>query len=99
MFSGATVISQSESRQDSRETLATLAGDTGGRSFFDVGDFSKVFQSVQSDTAGYYLIGYYSTDAAQDGRWRRTHVKIGQLPPAAHVRTREGYYAPKSFGL
>src|SRR6266566_4101457 len=99
LFSGATVISQSQSRQDSRETLATLAGDTGGRSFFDVGDFGKVFQSVQNDTSGYYLVGYYSTDAARDGRWRRIHVKIAQLPPGAHLRTREGYYAPKNFGV
>jgi len=99
MFSGATVISQSQSRQDSRETLATLAGDTGGRSFFDIGDFGKVFQSVQNDTSGYYLVGYYSTDAARDGRWRRIHVKIAQLPPGAHLRTREGYYAPKNFGV
>ncbi len=71
MFTGATVISQSQARQDSRETLATLAGDTGGRSFFDTGDFGKIFQSVQSDTSGYYLVGYYSTNAAQDGAWRR----------------------------
>jgi VWFA-related protein len=99
MFSGATVVSQSESRQDSRETLATLAGDTGGRSFFDLGDFAKVFQSVQNDNAGYYLIGYYSTDPARDGRWRRIQVKIAQLPGGAHLRTREGYYAPKDFGV
>jgi hypothetical protein len=99
MFSGATVVSQSESRQDSRETLATLAGDTGGRSFFDLGDFAKVFQSVQNDNSGYYLIGYYSTDAARDGRWRRIHVKIAQLPAGAHIRTREGYYASKDFGV
>src|SRR3984885_14149541 len=58
MFTGATVISQSQSRQDSRDTLATLAGDTGGRAFFDVGDFGKIFQSVQNDTSGYYLVGY-----------------------------------------
>jgi VWFA-related protein len=99
MFSGATVVSQSESRQDSRETLATLAGDTGGRSFFDLGDFAKVFQSVQNDNTGYYLIGYYSTDAARDGRWRRIHVKIAQLPAGTQIRTREGYYAPKDFGV
>ena len=99
MFSGATVISQSQSRQDSRDTLATLAGDTGGRSFFDIGDFGKVFQSVQNDNSGYYLVGYYSTDTARDGRWRRMQVKISQLPPGAHVRTREGYYAPKNFGV
>jgi VWFA-related protein len=99
MFTGATVISQSQSRQDSRETLATLAGDTGGRSFFDTGDFGKVFQSVQNDTSGYYLVGYYSTDAKRDGSWRRIHVKIDGLPSGAHVRTREGYYAPKEFGV
>jgi len=56
-------------------TLATLADDTGGRSFFDIGDFGRVFQSVQSDNAGYYLVGYYSTDAPYDGSWRRVRVK------------------------
>ena len=99
MFSGATVISQSQSREDSRETLATLAGDTGGRSFFDTGDFGKIFQSVQNDTSGYYLVGYYSTDAAHDGAWRSVRVKIDKLPAVGHVRTREGYYAPKDFGI
>ena len=99
MFTGATVISQSQSRQDSRETLATLAGDTGGRSFFDTGDFGKVFQSVQNDNSGYYLVGYYSTDTRHDGSWRRINVKISSLPAGAHVRTREGYYAPKDFGI
>ena len=99
MFTGATVISQSQSRQDSRETLATLAGDTGGRSFFDVGDFGKVFQSVQNDTSGYYLVGYYSTNAASDGAWRRIHVKVDPLPSGAHIRAREGYYAAKNFGV
>ncbi len=99
MFTGATVVSQSQSRQDSRDTLATLAGDTGGRTFFDVGDFGKVFQSVQNDTSGYYLVGYYSTNAANDGAWRRIHVKIDALPVGANVRAREGYYAAKNFGV
>jgi len=99
MFTGATVISQSQSRQDSRDTLATLAGDTGGRTFFDVGDFGKVFQSVQNDTSGYYLVGYYSTNTANDGAWRRVHVKIDQLPAGARIRAREGYYAAKNFGV
>ncbi len=99
MFNGATVISQSQSRQDSRDTLATLAGDTGGRTFFDVGDFGKAFQSVQNDTSGYYLVGYYSTNAANDGAWRRVHVKIDPLPAGVRVRAREGYYAAKNFGV
>jgi VWFA-related protein len=98
MYTGAAVFQQSQARQDSRETLATLAGDTGGRSFFDVGDFGKIFQSVQSDTSGYYLLGYYSTDTARDGRWRRIHVKVN-LPSGGRLRYREGYYAAKDFGV
>jgi VWFA-related protein len=98
MYTGAAVYKQTQARQDSRETLATLAGDTGGRSFFDVGDFGKIFQTVQGDSSGYYLLGYYSTDAVRDGRWRRIHVKVN-LPSGAHLRYREGYYAPKDFGV
>jgi VWFA-related protein len=99
MFTGATVISQSQSRQDSRDTLATLAGDTGGRTFFDVGDLGKVFQTVQNDTSGYYLVGYYSSNTANDGAWRRVHVRVEPLPAGVHIRAREGYYAPKTFGV
>jgi VWFA-related protein len=99
MYTGAAVYKQTQARQDSRETLATLAGDTGGRSFFDVGDFGRVFQSVQEDSSGYYLLGYYSADAVRDGRWRRIQMKVSNVPSGAHLRYREGYYAPKQFGV
>ncbi|PYU27884.1 MAG: hypothetical protein DMG32_04565 [Acidobacteria bacterium] len=98
MYSGAAVFQQSGARQDSRETLAALASDTGGRSFFDLGDLGQAFRSVQSDTDGYYLLGYYSANAAHDGRWRTIHVKIMGVP-GARIRYRQGYYAPKDFGV
>jgi VWFA-related protein len=98
MYSGAAVFQQSGARQDSRETLATLASDTGGRSFFDLGDLGQAFHSVQADTAGYYLVGYYSTNAQHDGRWRTLRVKVAGVP-GARVRYRQGYYAPKDFGV
>jgi VWFA-related protein len=96
LFSGQSVFRQSAARQDSRDTLATLASDTGGRAFFDLGDFSEVFRRVQQDTSGYYLVGYYSTNAARDGRWRSIRVRVDV--PGARVRGREGYYAPRDFG-
>ncbi len=98
MYSGASVFHQSDAREDSRETLATLATDTGGRSFFDLGDLGQAFQSVQADTAGYYLVGYYSSNTAHDGRWRGIRVRLNGVP-GARVRFREGYYAPKDFGI
>jgi len=97
MFSGAAVFHQVQSRQDSRETLATLATDTGGRAFFDVGDFRDVFQKVQGDTSGYYLLGYYSSNTQRDGRWRRVKVRVSA--PGMRVRHREGYYAPKDYAV
>src|ERR1700732_2141467 len=84
-------------RHASRETLTTLASDTGGRSFFDLNDFSEVFRRVQEEGTGYYLLGYYSTDLKHDGRWRRVRVKVNV--PGAHVQYRQGYYAPKDYGF
>jgi len=96
MFSGSEVMQESASRHNSRETLSTLASDTGGRSFFDLGDLSDVFKKIQSDSTGYYLIGYYSTDTRLNGAWRRVQVKVSM--PGARVISRPGYYAPHDLG-
>lgn len=97
MFSGAEVMQESAARHDSRETLSTLASDTGGRSFFDLGDFKDVFHQVQADSVGYYLVGYYSTDNRKNGAWRRVQVRVDS--PGARVRFRQGYYAPRDSSL
>jgi VWFA-related protein len=97
-FTGAAVFQQHDARDNSRQTLITLAADTGGRSFFDLGDFSEAFKAVQDDTAGYYLLGYYTTNGARDGRWRSIRVRVTGAS-GAHLTFREGYYAPKDFGI
>ncbi len=43
-------------------------------------------------------MGYYSTNPARDGRWRAIHVRVTGVP-GAQIRFREGYYAPKNFGI
>src|SRR4029077_344873 len=40
----------------------------------------------------------YSANAARDGRWRSIRVKLNGLP-GARIRYRQGYYAPKDFGV
>ena len=49
MYTGASVFHQTDQRQDSRDTLATLSTDTGGRAFFDLGDLSDAFPKIQQD--------------------------------------------------
>lgn len=96
MFTGASVYHQMDSRQDSRDTLATLASDTGGQAFFDLGDLSEAFPKIQQDNGGYYLLGYYlGAGVKRDGRWRPIRVKVNA--PGVHVRYRTGYYAPRDF--
>ena len=96
MFSGAAVYHQTDEREDSRDTLSTLATDTGGRAFFDLGDLSDAFPKIQQENGGYYLVGYsLPPDVKRDGRWRAVRVKVNA--PGAHVRYRNGYYAPRDF--
>ncbi len=96
MFSGASVYHQTDQREDSRDTLATLSTDTGGRAFFDLGDLSDAFPKIQQENGGYYLVGYnIPPDVKHDGRWRAVAVKV--KASGSHVRYRNGYYAPRDF--
>ncbi|MGB6716250.1 MAG: VWA domain-containing protein [Candidatus Acidiferrales bacterium] len=96
MFSGASVYHQTDQREDSRDTLATLSSDTGGKAFFDLGDLSDAFPAIQKDNGGYYLVGYnLAADVKRDGSWHTIRVKVNV--PGAHIRYRSGYYAPKDF--
>src|SRR6202050_3972385 len=96
MFTGASVFHQTDQREDSRDTLATLSTDTGGKAFCDLGGLSEAFPKIQQDNTGYYLIGYrLGADVKRDGRWRAIRVKVSA--PGAHIRYREGYYAPRDF--
>ncbi len=96
MFTGASVFHQTDQREDSRDTLATLSTDTGGKAFFDLGDLDDAFPKIQQENGGYYLIAYnLGPDVKRDGRWRSIHVKVNA--PGAHVRYRDGYYAPRDF--
>jgi VWFA-related protein len=96
MFTGASVFKQTDQREDSRDTLATLSTDTGGKAFYDLGDLSEAFPKIQADNTGYYLLGYsLGANVKRDGSWRQIHVKVNM--PGAHVRFRDGYYAPRDF--
>jgi VWFA-related protein len=96
MFSGASVFHQTDQREGTRDTLATLSSDTGGKAFFDLGDLSEAFPKIQADNSGYYLVGYYlPAGIKRDGRWHSIRVKV--KVPGAHLRFRNGYYAPRDF--
>src|SRR5206468_12725642 len=47
----------------------------------------------------YYILGYYSTHVALDGKFRKTDVKLAQSPSVvnAELTFRRGYYGDKEF--
>lgn len=95
-YTGEAASSQISSLHNSRETLSTLATDTGGRMFTDLNNFAPAFKRVQQENNSYYLIGYTPSNTKADGRYRNIKVTVtgrGGL----HVEARPGYYAPKNF--
>ena len=76
--------------------MDTLAKASGGK-VFPVGDLSEAriaFKSVAEEIGTKYSLGYYSSNAKRDGRFRKIKVDLKGLPAGAQVRAREGYTAP-----
>jgi VWFA-related protein len=94
-YSGASVLNDLNSNAASQETLYTIAADTGGKAFMDTNDFSGVFSQVQKDSSVYYVLGYTSTNHAQDGRFRKIKVTVNR--PDVKVEARSGYYAGRDY--
>ena len=81
---------------DSQETLSTLASDTGGKALLDSNDLTLGIRQAQEDIRSYYIIGYYPTNMATDGKYRRVQIKLaGNIQ--AKLEYRKGYYAGKTF--
>jgi VWFA-related protein len=96
MFSGRFADTIAGNLQRSQDSLYALAKDTGGRAMFDYNDLALgIVQAAESMTS-YYMVGYYSTHTAADGRFRRVRVALtgGR---EADLSYRQGYYADKAF--
>jgi VWFA-related protein len=97
VFSGRSMLSQFSSLNSSQETLSTLASDTGGQAFLDTNDFGPAFTRLQHDMSAYYLLGYSTTNASQDGKYRRIGIRLRTAVPGYRIEARNGYYAPADF--
>jgi Ca-activated chloride channel family protein len=76
-----------------KEQLEALTTATGGRSWFlsDVNAIAAVTPEIAHEIRNQYVLGYTSSDATKDGKFRTIRVEVNV--PGATVRTRSGYYA------
>jgi VWFA-related protein len=96
MYSGTAALSGTTNFQQSQDTLYALASDTGGKSLLDYNDLTKGIVEAQKSVSSYYILGYYTSNAAQDGKFRRIKVSLN-TDIAANLDYRHGYYAGKTF--
>src|SRR5688500_9379508 len=95
MYTGATAMATMRGFQRSQDALYTLAADTGGKALLDYNDLTQGIVAAQRATSSYYILGYYPTNTAKDGRLRR--VKISLKNGSGELAYREAYYADKEF--
>jgi len=96
MFSGQMATAQISRFQRSQDTLYSLAKDTGGKAMFDYNDLSLGIQQAVDAQTSYYIIGYYSTHIANDGKFRRVKVALANNLEG-ELAFRQGYYGDKEF--
>ena len=95
-FTGALAQAQMSRFQRSQDTLYALAKDTGGKAMFDFNDLSLgIVQAAEAQTS-YYIIGYYSTHIAKDGKFRRVKVALANNADY-ELAYRQGYYGDKEW--
>jgi VWFA-related protein len=97
MFTGALAQQAINRFQRSQDTLYSLAKDTGGTAMFDYNDLSLGIKQAADAQTSYYIIGFYSTHAANDGKYRRVNVSLANKGLQAELTFRPGYFADKEW--
>ncbi len=97
MYTGAAAMAVQNNFQRSQDTLWSLAADTGGKALLDYNDLTKGIVQAQQAVSSYYILGYYTTNAALDGKFRRVKISLANGLTAS-LDYRQGYFAGKQFG-
>jgi VWFA-related protein len=96
MYNGASALAMMTSFQRSQDTLWSMAADTGGKALLDSNDLAAGIVQAQKSISSYYILGYYTSNEAQDGKFRRVKIALNDNLSAA-LDYRQGYYAGKLF--
>jgi Ca-activated chloride channel homolog len=100
VFSDDDIKHNRRAMKKAHTALTELTSATGGLAFFpeDANDTEAICTQIAHDIRNQYTLAYYPTNAARDGSFRNVLVSV--IPPRGSgkltVRTRAGYYAPRS---
>jgi VWFA-related protein len=73
-----------------------LSDETGGRTITvrNEKNLEQAFDQISEELRSQYTLGYYSTNTARDGSYRK--LKVESTRKDVDVVSRRGYYAPKN---
>jgi len=96
MYTGASAMAAMTNIQRTQDTLWTLGADTGGKALLDVNDLSLGIVNAQRAFSSYYILGYYTSNANNDGKFRRIKIALRE-GLSGDLDYRQGYFAGKDF--
>ncbi len=97
MYTGSSALAVMNRFQQSQDTLFALASDTGGKALLDNNDLAMGIVQAQKSVSSYYILGYYASNTALDGKFRRIKISLNN-GASASLDYRQGYFAGKIFG-
>jgi len=97
IYTGAAANAVSYELKMSQDTMYSLAADTGGKALLDANDLDRGIVQAQDAISDYYIIGYYTTNPAKNGRFRKVKIALSNQSVEAKLDYRQGYYADKEF--
>jgi Ca-activated chloride channel homolog len=84
-------------RSQQRLRLQQIAEESGGEAFFPLSmkEIESAYDRILTQVRAQYTLGYVSTNAAQDGRWRKVEIRVRRPDlKGVRVQTRKGYFGP-----
>jgi Ca-activated chloride channel family protein len=90
-------LEHSRGRIEERARLMQIAEATGGQAFFPttMKDIEASYDKVVAQIRAQYSLAYTSTNAKQDGAWRKVEIRVGRPDlKGSKILARRGYFAP-----
>lgn len=94
MFNGQAAVSSMTGFLASQDSLYALAKDTGGKALLDNNDLTTGIIDAARTATSYYLVAYYTSNNANDGKFRRVQVTVPGNKEY-EIAAQDGYYADK----
>lgn len=85
--------------EKARDAITRISEETGGKAFFpsEVAEIHNIVSEIAHELRNQYSLGYFSSNGARDGSFRRVKIEIsGPNAAGNRLRYRRGYFAAKA---